>query len=129
MAEHPGLWLTQVRLNPTQTLLSGRELFTLPEIQELPTDLGPLEGRMVRVHFFAGGYSFWTFAVDFQTGDLLGYSQNRLQGPIGRWGVLPLHRLLEIRIPIKVDGLMTRLPLERELRFRPQSLSEALRWA
>ena len=129
MPEHPGLWLAQIRLNPSQTLLSGLELFSLPEIQTLPSNLGPLEQRMVRVHFFAGNYSFWGAAVDFETGTFLGYSRNYLTGPTGRWGLLPCQRLLDIRIPIKIDGVMTKLRLERDLNFGPQPLSEALRWA
>jgi hypothetical protein len=129
MPAHPGFWLTQIRLNPEQTVLCGLELFSLPEIQLLPTDLGPLEQRIMRVHFYAGSYSFWGAAIDFETGDFLGYSQNRLQGPIGRWGLVPLQRLLDIRISIKIDGVMTRLRLERDVHFHPQPLSEVARWA
>lgn len=129
MPQHPGFWLTQIRLNPSQTLLSGLELFSLPEIQTLPTILGSIEKQIVRVHFFAGSYSFWAAAIDFETGDFLGYSRNRLTGPVGRWGVIPFRRLLDIRIPIKVDGAMTQLRLERDHYFRPQPLVEAIRWA
>ncbi len=128
MPQHPGLWLTQVRLNPSQTLLSGLELFSLPEIQTLPSNLGSIEKQLVRVHFYAGSYSFWGMAVDFETGDFLGYSRNRITGPGGRWGVVPYLRLLGIRIPIKIDGVMTQIPLERDQHFRPMSLEEALRW-
>lgn len=128
VAPHPGFWLMQVRLNPTQTLLSGLELFSLPEIKALPSNLGSIEKQIVRVHFYAGSYSFWGMAVDFDTGDFLGYSRNRITGPEGRWGLVPYQRLLGIRIPIKIDGVLTRIPLEREPRFRPKFLSEALRW-
>lgn len=127
MPQHPGFWLTQIRLNPSQTVLSGLELFSLPDIQTLPSNLGPIEKRIVRVHFFAGSYSFWGAAVDFETGDFLGYSRNRLTSPEGRWGVVPYRRLLDIRIPIKVDGVMTQLRLERDHYFRPQPLIEAIR--
>ena len=129
MPQHPGFWLTHIRLNPCQTLLSGLELFSLPEIQTLPTNLGSIEKQIVRVHFFAGSYSFWGAAIDFETGDFLGYSRNRLTGPEGRWGVVPYRRLLDIRIPIKVDGVMTQMRLERDHYFRPQPLAEAVRWA
>lgn len=128
MPRHPGLWLTQIRLNSSQTLLSGLELFSLPDIRTLPAKLDPIENQMARVHFFAGSYSFWGVAVDFETGDFLGYSRNRITGPVGRWGLVPYQRLLGIRIPIKIDGVMTRIPLERDQHFHPKSLEEALRW-
>jgi hypothetical protein len=127
MPQHPGLWLMQVRLNPSQTLLSGLELFSLPEIKALPSNLGSIEKQLVRVHFYAGSYSFWGVAVDFETGDFLGYSRNRITGPEGRWGLVSYQRLLGIRISLKIDGVMTQIPLERESHFTPQFLSEALR--
>jgi hypothetical protein len=128
MPPHSGLWLTQIRLNSSQTLLSGRELFSLPEIKALPSNPGSIEKQLVRVHFYAGSYSFWGVAVDFETGDFLGYSRNRITDPEGRWGLVPYQRLLGIRIPIKIDGVMTRIPLERDQHFHPMSLEEALRW-
>lgn len=128
MPQHLGLWLTQIRLNPSQTLLSGLELFSLPDIQAVPANPASIENQIARVHFYAGGYSFWGVAVDFGSGDFLGYSRNRLTGPTGRWGLVPYQRLLGIRIPIKIDGVMTRIPLERDRHFHPMSLKEALRW-
>ena len=81
MAEHPGYWLTQTRLNATQTILSGLELFTLPDIKDVRLEAAdPLE-QMVYVHFFAGGFSFWAAAVEWKTGIFTGYSRNRLLGP------------------------------------------------
>jgi len=126
MAPHPGAWLTQTRLNVTQTILSGIELFTLPDIKNVDLTVGdPLE-QTVFVHFFAGGFSFWAAAVDWETGIFTGYSRNRLLGPNGSWTTCTHEVLRGIRLPIKVNGEIVRIPLERDTRFRAKKLREAL---
>jgi hypothetical protein len=126
MAEHPGYWLTQTRLNATQTILSGLDLFTLPDIKDVRLDAAdPLE-QMVYVHFFAGGFSFWAAAVEWKTGIFTGYSRNRLLGPTETWSTCTHEVLRGIRIPFKVNGEIVRIPLERDTRFRPRMLRDAL---
>ena len=128
MSQHPGLWLTQIRLNPGQSLFSTRELVSVPDIHSIAPDLGPDDDPTVWMHLFAGCYSFWGGAVDFETGEFLGYVRDRSIASTGRWGLIPYSYLVGIRVPIKIEGVMTRIPLEREERFHPQALSEALRW-
>jgi hypothetical protein len=126
MAEHPGYWLTQTRLNATQTILSGLDLFTLPDIKDVHLDAqDPLE-EMVYVHFFAGGFSFWAAAVEWKTGIFTGYSRNRLLGPTDTWSTCTHEVLRGIRIPFKANGAIVRIPLERDTRFRPRMLRDAL---
>jgi len=124
--EHPGAWLAQTRLNAAQNILSGIELFTLPDIKDVDLSAGdPLE-HLVFVHFFAGGFSFWAAAVEWKTAVFTGYSRNRLLGPTGIWGKLEHEVLKGIRLPIKLNGEIVRIPLERDTRFRPKKLREAL---
>jgi len=126
MASHPGAWLAQTRLNVTQTILSGIELFTLPDIKDVDLNaVDPLE-QTVYVHFFAGGFSFWVAAVEWETGVFTGYSRNPLMGQNGSWTVCTHEVLRGIRFPIKVNGEIVRIPLERDNRFRPKKLREAL---
>jgi len=126
MAGHPGYWLSQTRLNVTQNILSGIELFTLPEISDVdPNPPDPLE-IMVYVHFFAGSYNLWVAAVDWEDGIFLGYSRNLALGPLGFLERCSHEDLRGIRIPLKVGGQMVRLPLERDTHFHPKLLWDAL---
>jgi len=126
MAPHPGAWLVQTRLNVTQTILSGIELFTLPDIKDVDLNAGdPLE-QMVYVHFFAGGFSFWAAAVDWENGIFTGFARNRLLGPTETWSTCTHEVLRGIRLPIKVNGEIVRIPLERDTRFRLKKLREAI---
>jgi hypothetical protein len=127
MAGHPGYWLSQTRLNVTQNILSGIELFTLPEISDVdPNPRDPLE-IMVYVHFFAGSYNLWVAAVDWEDGIFLGYSRNQAVGPTGCLERSSHEDLRGIRIPMTVDGQIVRLPLERDTHFLPRLLWDALR--
>lgn len=127
MPQHPGLWLTQIRLNPSQTLLSDLDLFRLPDIANLPGGSGAIESQVVHLHFFAGGYSFFAAAADYQCGDFFGFSRDRSLDPEGRWAVISYTRLLGIRIPLKVDGTDVLLPLERDRYFHSIQLRNALK--
>lgn len=128
MPQHPGLWLTQVRLNSSQTLLSEPDLLRLPELTNLPKVSRVIEDQVVHLHLFAGSYSFWAAAADYLSGSFVGFSRDHSSDPGGRWGVMPYTRLLGVRRLIKIDGVMTRIPLERDQHFLPMSLEEALRW-
>ena len=127
MSPHPGAWLAQTRLNATQTILSGIELFTLPDIKDVDLNaVDPLK-QTVYVHFFTGRFSFWAVAVDWEIGIFTGYSRNRLLGPNGSWTTCTHEALRGMRLPIKVNGEIVRIPLERDTRFRPKALRVALR--
>jgi hypothetical protein len=127
MAEHPGYWLTQTRLNATQTILSGLDLYVLPDIKDVDLSIGDPLGQVVYVRFFAGGFSFWAAAVEWKTGIFSGYSRNRLLGPTDDWNTCTHEVLRGIRIPFKVNGEIVRVPLERDTRFRPKTLGDALK--
>ncbi len=81
---------------------------------------------MVHLHLFAGAYSFWAAAADYQSGDFIGFSRDHASDPGGRWGVVPYMRLLDIRVSIKIDGAMALIPLERDRHFQSMSLWKAL---
>lgn len=124
--KHPGYWLTQIRINPSQALLSGLELFILPDVDEINVAPADSMDQVVFAHFFAGTYNFWAAGVDWSSGIFIGYSLNRISGPVGRWGRVSEETLRHIRICMKVDGEIRQIPLSRSTHFHPQSLREAL---
>jgi len=127
MPEHPGYWLVQTRLNPEQTLLSAMGLFIIPGVEELdPAPVDPMD-QIVYAHFHAGSYSFWAAAVDWTTGTFTGYSRNSLTGPVGRWGQCTLEVLCGIRIPVRIEGQLQKVPLQRDPDFQPHLLRDAVR--
>ena len=127
MAGHPGYWLSQTRLNVTQNILSGIELFTLPEISDVDQNPPDPMDMMVYVHFFAGSYSLWVAAVDWENGIFLGYSRNLAVGSAGCLERCSHEDLRGMRIPRIVDGRRIVVGLERDTRFNPKPLREALR--
>ena len=127
MAEHPGYWLAQTRLNAEQTILSATDLFTIPAVEEVHPDPVDLLDQVVYVHFHAGPYSFWAASVGWNTGTFTGYSRNSLTGPVGRWGQCTLEVLCGIRIPVLVEGKILHVRLQRDADFQPQLLRDALR--
>lgn len=127
MPEHPGYWLAQTRLNAEQAILGAMDLFIIPEAEEEdPAAKEPMD-QVVYVHFHAGPYSFWAAAVDWTTGTFTGYSRNSLTGPVGRWGQCTLEVLCGIRIPVRIEGQLQKVPLQRDPDFQPQLLRDALR--
>lgn len=127
MPEHPGYWLVQTRLNPEQSILSAMDLFTIPVVEDVDPDPGDPLDQVVYVHFHAGTYSFWAAAVDWSTGTFTGYSRNSLTGPVGRWGQCTLEVLCGIRIPVRVEGQLLKVRLQRDGGFHAQLLRDALR--
>jgi len=126
MAEHPGYWLAQTRLNPDQTILSAVDLFTIPGAEEVDPAPGEPLDKVVYVHFHAGTYSFWAAAVDWSTGTFTGYSRNSLTGPVGRWGQCTLEVLCGIRIPVLGEGKVLHVRLQRDADFHAQLLRDAV---
>jgi len=63
---------TKVRLNPSQMLLTKKELSGLPLLYAQD---GKGKDAIAYVHFFSGSYDFWATEFDPATGDFFGLAQ------------------------------------------------------
>ena len=140
----PRLWLTWYPLNETQPMLTLEQIQWLspdpveegPEVVRIKSpgnntrDPGQVPNplaRMVYVHFFAAGFSFWVYEADTDEGVFQGYARFLGSAHEGQFCQLTHWDLTHLRFPDRiVNGKILDTPISRDTTFTPRTLLEAL---